>query len=617
MAIARRVRKEVRRHLARARALATREMTRLAIRSITERARSSRRADHRNPEPRPLQTNSLSRKSLQRPRLRFLWLGPGTASTSTPSSAPWAGCSAGCCSASSATRTPPTTELPFGRLLLGGAAHRRRHRLLRRQRRGHPRPLLAALRPPGVLRRRARRARRRRRHAHRRMGQFQLVIGSARRDRPCCRCSAPCSPAAWAGCSWAWPSASARASRPGRSASSVTARSAAALGGFVGGVLFGWPLPVTRNDTGSRRLAVGRRRPGHPGGAASARCRPWCRASSSRPRSRCCAAGRRAASIRWTRRDNLLGRDEHADIALFRDMKVEKKHAFIQRERQSLRPGQQRCAAGVDARQRRAGARSAAICTTATAFSSATSCCASRAPAAKRRKFSRELLQSSAQERRRSSRLNQTTDAFRTPVPAASVPIPPTRSSATSTAWRCAAGRRSAAVGSLPHEFVFPSGRRCRTFDDLVQGCQYEWEDAPRLLRNGDFAQVPGQRRPHRPRPRRQGGADQPRPRHRPAHASSARLPAAQVQGPRLDLEPRRLILGTLIAGETAHRGADACPTAARDCSRASDRQRRRLAAAGGGRRRWRVRPENGSRTAGQTAHRHARLGARRLTAPN
>ena len=28
---------------------------------------------------------------------------------------------------------------------------------------------------------------------------------------------------------------------------------------------------------------------------------------------------------------SLLGRDEHADIALFRDMKVEKKHAFIKR----------------------------------------------------------------------------------------------------------------------------------------------------------------------------------------------------------------------------------------------------------------------------------------------
>src|SRR6059058_5335978 len=32
--------------------------------------------------------------------------------------------------------------------------------------------------------------------------------------------------------------------------------------------------------------------------------------------------------------DNSLGRDEHADIALFRDMRVEKRHAIIQREGQ-------------------------------------------------------------------------------------------------------------------------------------------------------------------------------------------------------------------------------------------------------------------------------------------
>jgi predicted component of type VI protein secretion system len=30
--------------------------------------------------------------------------------------------------------------------------------------------------------------------------------------------------------------------------------------------------------------------------------------------------------------DTLVGRDEHADIALFRDMRVEKRHAFIRRE---------------------------------------------------------------------------------------------------------------------------------------------------------------------------------------------------------------------------------------------------------------------------------------------
>src|SRR5262249_43911059 len=32
--------------------------------------------------------------------------------------------------------------------------------------------------------------------------------------------------------------------------------------------------------------------------------------------------------------ENLLGRDEHADIALFRDMKVEKRHAIIKRQGQ-------------------------------------------------------------------------------------------------------------------------------------------------------------------------------------------------------------------------------------------------------------------------------------------
>src|SRR6185436_65507 len=30
--------------------------------------------------------------------------------------------------------------------------------------------------------------------------------------------------------------------------------------------------------------------------------------------------------------DTMVGRDEHADIALFRDMKVEKKHVIVQRE---------------------------------------------------------------------------------------------------------------------------------------------------------------------------------------------------------------------------------------------------------------------------------------------
>src|SRR5438552_5827299 len=41
----------------------------------------------------------------------------------------------------------------------------------------------------------------------------------------------------------------------------------------------------------------------------------------------------------------------------------------------------------------------------------------------------------------------------------------------------------------LPHQFVFPSGRGCRTYDDLVQACQAEWEVARDLLSKGVFQQ--------------------------------------------------------------------------------------------------------------------------------
>src|SRR5688500_3233812 len=49
------------------------------------------------------------------------------------------------------------------------------------------------------------------------------------------------------------------------------------------------------------------------------------------------------------------------------------------------------------------------------------------------------------------------------------------------------AGRQAGAT--LPQEFYFPSGRRCRTFDELAQGCQEEWAAARDLLRQGIFRQ--------------------------------------------------------------------------------------------------------------------------------
>src|SRR5262245_66031776 len=46
----------------------------------------------------------------------------------------------------------------------------------------------------------------------------------------------------------------------------------------------------------------------------------------------------------------------------------------------------------------------------------------------------------------------------------------------------------TAPANQLLQEFVFASGRRCRTFDELVQSCYAEWDDAKQLLADGSFA---------------------------------------------------------------------------------------------------------------------------------
>jgi hypothetical protein len=105
-------------------------------------------------------------------------------------------------------------------------------------------------------------------------------------------------------------------------------------------------------------------------------------------------------------------------------------------------------------------------------------------------------------------------------------------------------------VGALPHEFVFSSGRRCRTYDDLVQGCHYEWEDARVMLRKGVFAQYMagiGRMDLVRAAKDAQTNADP----DIALHAFVSALPVAQVQGPRLELSPRRFVLGNLLAGES------------------------------------------------------------------
>src|SRR5262245_49605692 len=107
-----------------------------------------------------------------------------------------------------------------------------------------------------------------------------------------------------------------------------------------------------------------------------------------------------------------------------------------------------------------------------------------------------------------------------------------------------------AAPGQLLQEFVFPSKRRCKTLDDFVQGCQYEWDDARDLLHKGHFTRYfTGIGRMDLARAcqeaERQADPDI------ALHNFLRNLPASSVPGPRLDLSPRRLVVSQVRAGQT------------------------------------------------------------------
>jgi hypothetical protein len=105
-----------------------------------------------------------------------------------------------------------------------------------------------------------------------------------------------------------------------------------AVGGFIGGALFGLALDRANATGGHASLwgAVGLIILGACIGSLSALVQ-----SVFQPASVKVMRGwQEGREYPLDKIDNLLGRDEHADIALFRDMKVEKKHAIIQREGQ-------------------------------------------------------------------------------------------------------------------------------------------------------------------------------------------------------------------------------------------------------------------------------------------
>lgn len=107
-----------------------------------------------------------------------------------------------------------------------------------------------------------------------------------------------------------------------------------ALGGFVGGILFGlfYHLRVQRGESSDMSAyvwgALGLVILGACIGSLSALVQAVLQPASVKVL-RGWQEGREYPLLKV---DSLLGRDEHADIALFRDMKVEKRHAVIHRE---------------------------------------------------------------------------------------------------------------------------------------------------------------------------------------------------------------------------------------------------------------------------------------------
>lgn len=104
--------------------------------------------------------------------------------------------------------------------------------------------------------------------------------------------------------------------------------------------------------------------------------------------------------------------------------------------------------------------------------------------------------------------------------------------------------------GELGREFVFPSGRRCKTYDDLIRGCSEEWNSARKMLQQGGLRQfLAGIGRMDlalaADRAAAQGDPDI------ALDEFLAQLPARDNIGPKLELTPRRVNAGKLKPGDS------------------------------------------------------------------
>ena len=125
-----------------------------------------------------------------------------------------------------------------------------------------------------------------------------------------------------------------KASRRGRWASSVTApsavHSAAASAARCSASPIIWSNRASIRSDRALFGGVGLVILGSCIGSLSAATR--FKASFNRRRSRFCGGWQEGREYPLDKTDNQVGRDEHADIALFRDMRVEKQHVVIHRE---------------------------------------------------------------------------------------------------------------------------------------------------------------------------------------------------------------------------------------------------------------------------------------------
>jgi hypothetical protein len=109
--------------------------------------------------------------------------------------------------------------------------------------------------------------------------------------------------------------------------------------------------------------------------------------------------------------------------------------------------------------------------------------------------------------------------------------------------------QQSAAVHRLPMEFTFPSGRRCKSFDELAQGCQEEWAAARDILMRGMFAQFFRTCK----RDDLVRAANDAKAQINPDIGLTTflgALPGTRTATPKVDLHPRRILLGQVTVGE-------------------------------------------------------------------